>query len=156
MKYGDFSSLVQLGVGLHLGTAALQQFGEFWVAPVGRTLARIRSAHEGTLPEREGAELSKLESDLELFRIQFSNEYKAYWIVNTACAVFLMVALVIISWRTDDPLQDWLAVIFTGLSLFPALITLVALWIDAARAVRPTKERAEELEARTFGPVNRK
>ena len=31
MKYGDFSSLVQLGAGLHIGTAFLQVYGELGV-----------------------------------------------------------------------------------------------------------------------------
>ena len=43
MKYGDFSSVVQLGVGLHVGTALLQLYGELGVQPLVRVLNRTRS-----------------------------------------------------------------------------------------------------------------
>ena len=50
MKYGDLSSVVQLGVGLHVGGAVLQLFGELGV-PLERRIARIRGLFR--LPEAE-------------------------------------------------------------------------------------------------------
>jgi len=66
MKYGDFSSLVQLGIGLHLGTALLQMYGELGVAPLVRTIDRVRSLYlvpEGEQPPKSlKEELERLES----------------------------------------------------------------------------------------------
>jgi hypothetical protein len=43
MKNGDLSSVVQLGVGLHVGTAVLQIFADFGVTPLERRIARVRT-----------------------------------------------------------------------------------------------------------------
>lgn len=153
MKYVDFSSLVQLGVGLHLGTAALQHYGEVGVAPVERVIGRIRSLHsdEGKRPPTDLEEdLSKLEADFEIFKIQLFSEFKKYWIANTVVALLLIVCLSLISWKADDPLPEWLSIVFWGLSVLPAPATLVALWIDAANAIRPIRDRANDLESRTI------
>ena len=42
MKYGDLASIVQLGVGLHVGTAVLQLYGELGVQPLERKISGIR------------------------------------------------------------------------------------------------------------------
>lgn len=56
MKYGDFSSVVQLGVGLHVGTVVLQLYGDIGLQPLNRALARLRSlflAPEHERPPKE-------------------------------------------------------------------------------------------------------
>jgi hypothetical protein len=71
MKYGDFSSLVQLEVGLHLGTALLQLYGELGMQPLVRTVERIKiliSEEVSNLPNEIKYELSQLESDLKYSR----------------------------------------------------------------------------------------
>jgi len=156
MKYVDFSSLVQLGVGLHLGTAALQHYGEVGVAPVERVIDRIRSLHtdeEKRPPKDLEEELNKLEADFEIFKIQLFSEFKKYWIANTLVAVFLVACLSLISWKADDTLPEWLSIVFWALSVLPAPVTLVALWVDAANAIRPIRNRADDLEARTIASL---
>jgi hypothetical protein len=75
MKYGDLSSIVQLGVGLHVGTAVLQLLLDFGATPLERRIGRIRTLFN--LPEHErppanlGEELDQLESRYELFKIDF-------------------------------------------------------------------------------------
>jgi hypothetical protein len=80
MKYGDFSSLVQLGVGIHLGTALLQLYGELGVQPLVRTIARIESlfVDETELPKDVEDELRRLECDFDIFKIRLFNEYKSF------------------------------------------------------------------------------
>jgi hypothetical protein len=153
MKYGDFSSLVQLGVGLHLGTALLQLYGEIGIQPLVRTLGRNNSlfaeqseAFSSSIKE----ELSGVESDFELFKIRFFNEYKKYIIVNSVVAVVLTVFLVVIAYWSDDVPPYWATYLAVGLSIFPAPVTLRILWVEATEAIRPIKEKADKLEARAL------
>lgn len=156
MKYVDFSSLVQLGVGLHLGTAALQHYGEIGVAPLERAVSRIRSLHSDRgkrPPDDLEEELDKLETDVAIFKSQLFGEFKKYWIANTVAAFLLVICLFFISWKADDTLPDWVAVVFSALSVLPAPVTLIALWLDASKAIRPIKNKADDLETRTFASL---
>ena len=147
MKYGDFSSLVQLGVGLHLGTALLQFYGDIGMAPLVRKLARIRQIVEDERVSAEiRASLYELESDYEIFKIQFFNEYKFYIKWNAAVAVFLVACLCFISFKNDEQPPALISVLLVYASIVPAPMTLAMLWGDAERAVAPLKRRAEELE----------
>jgi hypothetical protein len=153
MKYGDFSSLVQLGVSLHLAMVALQHYGDIGAGPLAHTIGRIRSsvAGKGTHPARElELELNSLEADFKKFKLRMLIEFKEYWVINTTTAVLLVGFLTLISWRADDVLPDWLAIVFLVFSVLPAPITLFALWRDATSAIRPIRTRAEELEARAI------
>ena len=67
IKYGDFSSLVQLGVGLHVGTALLQLYGELAVEPLTRTLDRTRTLF--LAPQNEAGEPIRDFQDPALLRI---------------------------------------------------------------------------------------
>lgn len=153
MKYGDFSSIVQLGVGLHLGTALLQIYGEIGLQPLIRSIARIRSlflAPEHERPSKATEEaVDQLESKYEIFRIQLFNEFKKYILINSGIAIFLAMALVIIALFADVEIADgmeWTVVLMVSLSLAPAPITLGRLWWDARQRVKPMKEEADKIE----------
>jgi hypothetical protein len=157
MKYGDFSSLVQLGVGLHLGTALLQLYGEIGVQPLVRTIARTRSlfaAPEAERPPKATEEaLDRLENRFEIFKIRLFNEYKKYIVANSCVAVALAAVLVLIAFFADtkvDNGMDWAITLIVFFSLFPAPITLAVLWWDAGRLVKPMKKEADELERRAL------
>jgi hypothetical protein len=157
MKYGDFSSLVQLGVGLHVGTALLQMYGELGVAPLVRTLGRTRSlflAPEGERPPKalEG-ELDRLESNYEIFKIRLFQEYRKYVRINSIVAFVLAIILVVIAYKAQDNVaegHEWTTVVMVALSLLPAPLTLGSLWIDANRQLKPMKEEADNLEKRAL------
>jgi hypothetical protein len=151
MKYGDFASLVQLGVGLHAGTALLQLYGEIGMQPLMRTLSRIRSlvSDEASLSTKE--DLEQLESDFDIFRIRLFNEFKKYVVINLAAATLLVAILVWISYKADNPLSDSLSVVFVLVSVFPAPATLGTLWFDASRQLRPLTGRANDLQSRALG-----
>jgi hypothetical protein len=153
MKYGDFSSLVQLGVGLHAGTALLQIYGEIGVQPLIRTLTRIRKLLEdgGVGDQSTVDNLDQLDTEFDIFRIQLFNEFKQYVIVNFAVAMVLIIILIVISYKADDFLYDAFSVIFVFISIFPALITLYTLWSNASRQLRPLKLRADALQRRALG-----
>lgn len=157
MKYGDFSSLVQLGVGLHLGTALLQLYGELGVQPLVRAIGRTRSLF--VVPEAERPpkatedDLVRLESKFEIFKIQLFNEYKKYVCFNSAVALVLAFILAIIAFKTDDTITDALepvTVVIVFLSIFPAPITLGLLWFDAGQRVKPMKLEADAVEERAL------
>jgi hypothetical protein len=153
MKYGDFSSLVQLGVGLHVGTALLQLYGELGAQPLVRTITRIRSlfADEKERPPKECEdELNKLESDFEIFKIRLFNEYKKYVKINSVVAALPVVVLTIIAYRAEDTIAPTLTIFIVALSVLPAPLTLAALWRDATRELRSIKEQADELESRAL------
>jgi hypothetical protein len=149
MKYGDFSSLVQLGVGIHLGTALLQLYGELGVQPLVRTKARIESlfVDETELPKDVEDELRRLECDFDIFKIRLFNEYKSFVKINSVVAFLLVILLTVIAYKAEDPIAAELTVFIVALSVLPAPITLGLLWLDATIEIRPIKERADKLES---------
>jgi len=150
MKYGDFSSLVQLGVGLHVGTAILQLYGEIGAEPLVRTLARIKGLlADQPEPSDLRDQYEQLASDYDIFKIRLFNEYKKYIKINAGVAIGLVVTLTIIAFKSDDPIDDYWTMItvpIVGLSILPAVCTFAALWHDASRLVAPMKARADKLE----------
>ena len=152
MKYGDFSSLVQLGVGLHVGTAILQLYGEIGTEPLVRSLARIRGLLSEE-PNPSSAELleeyDQLASDYDIFKIRLFNEFKKYIKMNACVAAALVVVLIIIAFKADDAIDEYWTIMtipVVALSVLPAACTLGALWYDASKFVGPMKARADKLE----------
>lgn len=151
MYYGDFSSVVQLGVGLHLGTALLQMYGEIGLQPMIRSIGRLHSvAEDPNHPpaDQHRDELESILSRFEVFKIQMFTEYRRYLFANSANAVLLTVILVLISYCYSAPISPQLSIIFVTLSVLPAPITLFCLWYDATRALRPLLDAATALEGK--------
>jgi hypothetical protein len=163
MKYGDFASLVQLGVGLHVGTALLQLYGELGVAPLARALSRTRglfAAPENERPPKEiEEELERLESRYEIFKVRLFKEYRKYVFFNLLAAALLAIILTIIAFKADDaitPAWEWMTILMPVLSVLPGPISLAVLWIDANRQVKPMRATADELEERATRSVVRR
>jgi hypothetical protein len=157
MKYGEFSSLVQLGVGLHVGTAVLQLYGELGVQPLVRAIARTRSLFVVPEDERPPKEieddLDRLESRYEIFKIRLFKEYKKFVLANSIVALTLAITLTVLAFKADDLISEaWepLTILFVFFSIFPAPITLGVLWFDADRQVKPMKQEADALEERAL------
>jgi hypothetical protein len=152
MKYGDFSSLVQLGVGLHVGTAILQLYGEIGAQPLVRTLARIKGLlPDGTDLASKGLreEYDQITSDFDIFKIRLFNEYKKYIKINACVATALVLVLTIIAFKADDAIDEhWMMITvpIVALSVLPAVCTLGVFWYDASQLVVPMKARADRLE----------
>jgi hypothetical protein len=157
MKYGDLSSIVQLGVGLHVGTAVLQLYSELGMAPMERRLARIRDLFklpEGDCPPPDlGEELARLEGRYGLFKIVFFKRYRWLVMVNSGIAAVLAVFLIIIACKAGDDIlegYEWFPVVAISLAFIPAPLMLGALWWDARERVAPLKEVADDIEARAI------
>jgi hypothetical protein len=155
MKYGDFSSIVQLGVGLHVGTAVLQLYGELGLQPLNRALARMRSlflAPEQERPSKElEDELLSLEGRYEIFRIRLSKEFEKYVVGNSLVAVALALILTVLAFEADESIAagwETISLFFVGLSLLPAPVSLAVLWFDADRQVKPLRDEVDALERR--------
>jgi hypothetical protein len=147
MKYEDFSALVQLGVGLHLGTALLQLYGEIGVQPLIRAISRIKRI----LDDKKDSkilieELTQLEVRFEIFRIRLFNEFKKYIVINSIVAALLGVALVAISYKANDAMPHALSILIAFGSILPAPITVGVLWHDASKQLKPLKIQADKLE----------
>ncbi len=149
MKYGDFSSLVQLGVGLHLGTALLQLYGDIGLQPLVRALHRARriiESNQGAGNSDLVEKLAVLESDFDIFRIRLSNTIKQMVAVNTIFAAVLTFCLVFLAYAADQAISAGLSIVLVLLSLAPAMITTYLLWKSASLEAAPLKKRADALE----------
>lgn len=160
MKYGDFSSLVQLGVGLHVGTALLQLYGELGVAPLTRALGRTRSLFSAPENERPPADieedLDRLESRYEIFKVRLFKAYRKYIFFNLGAAGLLAAILIVIAFKADDPVTDgwgWTTIAMCAFSVLPGPMSLVMLWFNASRQVKPMCKTADELEERATRSV---
>ena len=141
MKYADLSTIVQLGVGLHLGTAVLQMYSELGMAPMERRLTRIRDLFklpEGQCPSSElREELDRLVGRYGLFKIGFFKRYRWLVAVNSSIAAILAAFLIVIACKAGDNIgegYEWFVVIVISLSFIPAPLMLAALWWDARSA----------------------
>lgn len=140
MSLSDFSSVLQLGVGLHAGTALLQPILEFASAPIvarADRLARIAELRVDRLRRTGKAshaaetlldDLNDIRGLLALDRVLFFQEYK---IAAAANAVVAAILYGLLSWAALDPAQNveklWAACLI-ALSAGPAVASLAILW----------------------------
>jgi hypothetical protein len=148
MQYGDFSSLVQLGVGLHVGTAVLQIFGELGLQPITRTMTRLHAlmSNEEDTSTVSNQQLEKLEGDLEIFKIQYFQQFKKYIFFSSVVAALLAILLVIIAYKDRDEIAAEFSVFVSAFSILPAPIILAVFWKDCSSALKPIMDRATRLE----------
>lgn len=154
MNFGDFSSLIQLGVGLHLGTALLQMYGEIGLQPMIRLIERMQNVAEDPNhpPQDEYRDqLATIISRFEVYKIQMFSDYKRYLIANSVVAAMLILILVFISYFYSTPISPQYSIIFVALSILPAPITLFCHWYDATNALRPLLYAAKVLEGKMIG-----
>ncbi|WP_050382311.1 hypothetical protein [Bradyrhizobium pachyrhizi] len=134
MTLGDFSSLVQLGVGLHAGTALVEAITELTESPLSRRLSRLHRISEAKLKSsRAGAQdlydqASDLLGDLEVKKVQFFNEYKTVVEVNAAVAIVLALVLTVISFLYSEEINSVIGGLIVVSSLAPASASLLFLW----------------------------
>jgi hypothetical protein len=149
MVFGDFSSVVQLGVGLHLGTALLQMYGEIGLQPIIRSIERMQNVAEDPNhpPKYEHRDqLATIVSRFEVYKIQMFMDYKRYLIANSVVAAMLIAILIFISYCYSTPISPQWSIIFVALSVLPAPITLFCHWNDATNALRPLLDAVRALE----------
>ena len=143
---------MQLGVGLHVGTALLQLYGEFGLQPLVRTLGRIKGLFCGTSSNNLSSDLrdrfALLEHKFEIFQVQLFYEYKRFVIVNAGFAVALASILAVLAFFAQADISEgmeWTTVAMVALSLLPAPATVVILWYEASKRARAIKSEADDL-----------
>lgn len=154
MNTGDFTSVVQLGVGLHLGTALLQMYGDIGLQPMIRSIDRLKDvADDGDNPPNQDDldELNDLVSRFGIFKIRMFVEYREKLLINSGVAVALTAILIWMSFYYSSPLNPGWAIAICSVSVLPAPVTLLALWLDASRELKPLITRAAVLEKRMIG-----
>lgn len=156
MKLSDFSSILQLGVGLHTGTVLLQAVAEFASAPLSKKIERLakiaRLRHERFKREGRGtnaieaveAEISDVLSALELKKVQLFFEYKIAALINALFAVYLYYYLVLAAVSGDTDVSPYEAGALAFVSSAPAIVTLIVLalrWHYHTGGLRATVKR---------------
>ena len=156
MKLVDFSSLIQLGVGLHAGTAFLQFVSEFANVPLSKKLQRLHNIivekskkNEAYREMTEG--ILDLISDLDLKIVQIFNEYKVAVIINILVAAILTALLVWASFCTETVLSLKEALVISFVSILPAPTSVFALWIRWRRNTSSLSGAARKMEKRVSG-----
>jgi hypothetical protein len=155
MKLGDFSSLVQLGVGLHAGTALLQSVTEFAGTPLSRRIERLRTLAE-LKAKRDPKYDDCLESaanllgTLEVKKIQFFNEYKEVAKANGGVAIALCFLLAVQAFLADQCIPISVGLFIVALSLFPAGGSLYFLHSRWATNVKSLVEGVKKLNEQLF------
>jgi hypothetical protein len=159
MHLGDFSSVVQLGVGLHAGTALLQSVAEFTGTPLSRRIERLKSiADIKAQRDRNYNNLLNdardLLGDLELKKIQFFNVYKRVVVLNAGVAIALAILLAVIAIFAKSDISGLEALSIIAASFLPAAGSI---WFLRSRWITNTKELSRqllELERKLLGVGN--
>ena len=148
MKFGDFSSLVQLGVGLHLGAALLQQYGDLGLEKVVRVTTRISSmlAEDEKLRPKFSERLKIIEGKIGIFRIRLSQEFNYLRKTNTYVGLLLIAVLIVMSFCSEVDIPVWLGVALTVASVVPAFWSLFFLWKRAKEKLESILTIATRLE----------
>lgn len=156
MKLGDLSSVVQLGVGLHAGTAILQSVAEFMGTPLSRRIERLRLLAEIKAkrdPKYNGCfqEACDLLGDLEVKKVQFFNEYKEIVSLNAGIAIALAILLSILAFCAEWEPPLAIALAFIALSLLPAGGSLIFLQNRWTKNTKGLSQRVIQLEECLLG-----
>jgi hypothetical protein len=151
MKVQDFFSIVQLGVGIHAGTALLQLSGEFGLAPVERRIDNLttwleQSAIEGrSLPECED-DLRVVKTRLQTARAGYQRIYRNCVYVTFGFGIFLAWLLAVMSFLADADIDYLPGLGIVLLCFVPAIITYAILWGKVTKALEPIRMAVERIE----------
>jgi hypothetical protein len=164
MRLGDFSSVLQLGVGLHAGTALLQSIAEFASSPLSKrierlaklaALRRVRYEQNNKGLAQQSFELESevldLQSSLELKKVQFFNEYRIAALVNTFSAIALFVLLVWAAVKTDESIGFCRACFIVIASFAPATLSLGTLWQRWHTNTADVRQSTDKIENKLLG-----
>lgn len=157
MILGDFSSMVQLGVGLHAGTALFQSIFELAGTPMLNRISRLAELAEAKT-KRDQTFQDKLDTahdimgDLENKRLNFLREYKYLVLANGGVAIALLAALIFISFDAQEVIPWPVGIFLVLLSLAPAGASLILLCSSWSKKMGPLRSSVEGLERALLTP----
>jgi hypothetical protein len=157
MKVQDFFSVVQLGVGIHAGTAILQLSGELGIAPVERRVAALQSwlqeeKETGHDLEDENDKLSIIRSDITVYRIRYEKLYRRSvgWTFTFGCV--LAIGLAVMSFIADAQIHEPWGTAIIVMCFLPATVIFAYLWHTSSSNLVPIKRKLSALEDRALNP----
>ncbi|WP_158812009.1 hypothetical protein [Beijerinckia sp. L45] len=156
MKLSDFSSVVQLGVGLHAGAALLQLASDLATAPLSRKLRQIETLAESRLHTHKESQVhldraKDLITDLQIAGIGFDKQYRQLIKVNGIVSLALITLLVWLSVDADREVC-WLgASAICALSIVPALFSFALYGWQWSRYTGALKLDVEKLQSEAVG-----
>ncbi|MCW2272732.1 hypothetical protein GJ654_01400 [Rhodoblastus acidophilus] len=174
MKLSDFESLVQLGVGIHAGTAFFSMLNEIQLQPIAGRIAEVeawlKDCKSKYIDNKRGFyfyeflnkknkteleikvdelidKLNGIRTSIKICRIQHFNEFKKLTKINFSVGGLLLMVLVVASFCPDAELNVWTAILLSGLCFCPALWSFIRLWRRGRDALAPALDRLAFLEA---------
>lgn len=157
MNVQDFYSIVQLGVGIHAGTAILQISGELGVAPVEKKVANIKEwlreeKDRGFQLEEIEDKLNLIKIDLSVFRSNYDRLYRGsvHWTFGFGCLLTLM--LVLMSFFAEVKISTFVGLLIVGLSTVPAVAIFAHLWYKSSDSLRDISMKLSAIEADVKSP----
>jgi hypothetical protein len=152
--------MVQLGVGLHAGTALFQSVFELAGTPLANRVSRLAELAEAKT-KRDQSFQDKLDmahdimGDLENKRLLFHREYKNLVLANGGVAIALLVALSYISFDAQEKIPWPVGLFLVTLSLLPATGSLLLLSNSWSKKMAPLRSSIEALESALLNPTGR-
>lgn len=153
MEYGHFSSVVQLGVGIHAGTALLRLAADFGLSKTERRvetfLGSIQDiAKERVLTDRIIEDAGYLGQDLRNVKAQFEREFIELSVYSTFWAFLLFFFLCSLAFLDGEPIDIVTAVVLCAISVVPATTLVLTLWFSIRSALDHLERMRSELEDR--------
>jgi hypothetical protein len=151
MKVQDFFSIVQLGVGIHLGTAVLHLTGEFGIAPVERRVDNIanwlREEREtGNMLEAKEDELKDIQMRVNIFKTQYANAYRKLVIFMVGWAGILTSLLAVTSFNADADIGIAAGMLIVLACVLPACLSFAYIWQRSRDALAPILRSVGRME----------
>jgi hypothetical protein len=155
MKVQDFFSVVQLGVGIHAGTAILQLSGELGIAPIERRVGALQSWLQeerelGHELEDENDKLGIIRTDITVYRIRYEKLYRRSVGWTFTFGIILAFALAAMSFFADYNIADLWATLLVMTCFVPATVIFAYLWTTASTNLAPIKRKLSDLEDRSL------
>lgn len=127
MSVQDFFSVVQLGAGLHFGTALLQLAGGLESASMDRRFQAlqnwaIEARDEGVDTGEVFDQIKNLRASIERFKSQHDQEYRKFAYVMLAIGCILSIKLSVMSFFASCDAPTWLGASFVLISIAPVFI----------------------------------
>lgn len=161
----DFFSIVQLGVGIHAGTAILQLSGELGVGPVERRVNSLQlwlEEEKAEIGEKAAAQekqleefderLSILRTDISIYRVRYERLYRRSIYGTFGFAGGLSFTLAIMSFLADSDISIVLGLLLVLLCFVPATLIFANLWQVSSNALTSIRQKVTDLENRLVQP----
>lgn len=153
MNVQDFFSVVQLGVGIHAGTAFLQLSSEMRVAPTERRLENVgrwineEKVRAGThITSNIEEEFDEIQTNLRVYRQIFQNKYTIHSCLTFGFGAAILFMLCVMSFIADTKITELTGLFIVLFSICPALFIFISFWHDSSQALRPIEDSIAALE----------